>query len=195
MSTQQRQATPQQGQTPAQPESPRTISRLTAENQRLLDERRRLNRTRAQEEKRRKAVERERDGLRAEYDLRLAAVTAGVKDVDYAVHLLRQRLKGKTKEELEKFDEGAFFSTELRKSHPYLYDAKDVPADTGANPAELAGKGGDGAPPPPKAGAGAGEAPPNQQAKPKSAQDMSDKEYKELLKKHGLSNPAAGMPA
>jgi hypothetical protein len=176
---------------PTPAESPRKITRLEKENARLLEEKKRLNRARAQEEKRRKHAEREREAMHAENELKLAAVRAGVQDVDYAIHLLRQNLQGKSKEELEEFDEHKYFKAELRKSHPYLYGTTEQPADTSTDTPE--DKQSAGAPPTP---AGSNPTVRNDGAHaPKPVEEMTQKEYKALLKQHGLNDPAAGMPA
>jgi hypothetical protein len=62
--------------------------------------------------------------------LRGVAHTAGIKDVDYALHLFEKELGSKTQEQLATFDEAAFF-TGLRTKHPYLFGETITPATTG----------------------------------------------------------------
>lgn len=172
-------------------ESPRQINRITKERDRLIDEKRRLNRARAHEEKRRKLVERERDSLSAEHKLRIAAVQAGVKDVDYAITLLRRQLEGKSEEEYELFDENAFFAKELRKSHPYLYQTHEAPADTGAETRE-GNRDQSAAAPTPASKINNPDAGTHQPIDPTK---MTTEQYQNTLKRLGLTDPGAGMPA
>jgi hypothetical protein len=66
----------------------------------------------------------------AQADLEKAAMAAGVKDIDFAVHLLKQSLEGKTEAELKAFDENKFFA-DLRSNRPYLFGETVRPASTG----------------------------------------------------------------
>jgi hypothetical protein len=134
-----------------------------------------LNRRLAQEVRSRKDLQRALDAKDAEMSLREAAVSAGVKDVDYAVRLLTRQLEGKDEASLKEFDETKFFSG-LKDSHPYLFGETTRPANTGT--------GAGNAPPPPK---------PGQQAQQQAtngavdARKMSREEFSAHLQKRGLN--------
>lgn len=70
------------------------------------------------------------DAKDAEMALREAAVSVGVKDVDYALRLLTRELEGKSEAEMSLFDERAYF-TSLRQAKPYLFGEVVQPATTG----------------------------------------------------------------
>ena len=146
----------------------------------MKETQRRVNRARAGAERQAKQLQRQLDAQQAEADLRLAAVRAGVQDVDYALHLLRKELRGKSPEELAKFDEGRWFSDELRKRAPYVFGERQEPATTGPAAA--------GAPkaPPPNAAAAA-----NGASKQVDVKKMSRQEYQEYLRKKGYNDPSA----
>lgn len=110
---------------------PRVLSKLEKQIAKLNDDRKALRRSVAHEEKRRKQLERELESREAEAALRIEAIRAGVKDVDYAIELLRRSMAGKTADQLRSFDEAKFFADELRRSHPYLYEVEQRPATTG----------------------------------------------------------------
>lgn len=150
------------------------------------DELRRVNRARAREEAKRKAAEQRVQALEAEVELRTAAAKAGVKDVEYAIELLRRDVRKKTEEELQSYDENAFF-TGLRKTHPYLFGVESAPAHSDPTPAGAAPTG-DGAPPKPEGGDTPAPAP-----TPVDARKMSREEYDALLKKHKIRNPSLGV--
>jgi hypothetical protein len=120
----------------------------------------------------------------AQNDLKLAAISAGVKDVDYALTLLKRELKGKSAEELQSFDEKKFFSETLRSSHPYLYAIEERPATTASG-------GANGAPPPPSKGKEP-IAPTNGAV---DARTLSRQEFDELLRKRGITPPQVGGPS
>lgn len=135
--TQPRQEPVQNSERVSASDRPRVMAKLERENQRLLEEKRRLNSLRAGEEKRRRRLQRELDSQQAEMQLRMAAVGAGIRkdeDVDYALDLLRRTSRGKTAEELKGFDEHHFFSN-LREQRPYLFGVEERPAATGQPPA------------------------------------------------------------
>lgn len=158
----------------------REQARLSRKLDESLEARRRANRARAQEEKRRRRLERENDALRAEMDLKVVATQKGVKDVDYALHLLRLKLSKMKPAEIESFDEEAWFAKELRKTHPYLYQAVERPAETTPEPVNTA--------PSPTS--------PNAPAPvKKDVRDMSRVEYDNLLRQRGLTPPGLGMPS
>lgn len=98
---------------------------------RIQRERERLAKMHAQEQARARKLQRQLEAKEAEMALREAAVSHGVKDVDYALRLLQRELDGKTEAELAGFDERAFFGQKLRSSHPYLFGETVVPATTG----------------------------------------------------------------
>lgn len=92
-----------------------------------------------------KQLEVEKQRLEAEMDLRDVARDAGIvgiKNVKYALHLLREDLAGKTSEELAAFDEVKFFAG-LKAEYPQMFGVREAPADTGNS--------GENRPPAPKA--------------------------------------------
>ncbi len=97
------------------------------------------------EEKRRKVAERKLAAKEAEIELRQIAMEQGVKDVDYAIRLMTRSLTGKSKEDLEAFNEAEFF-VGLKTDRPYLFGEITIPANTGT------GAGDDDTPPVPKPG-------------------------------------------
>lgn len=168
--------------------TPRALARLEREKKAALDALRQANRARNHAERERRRLQQERDAAEAEHELRLAAVRAGVSDVDYAMHLLRSHCAGKSQEELAAFDENAYFATEMRKTHPYLYKVEEQLADTSVTPA--GGKGGNAPPKPadptkPPTGGGDGA--------PVDVRRMSRTEYEAHLRKRGLTPPGLGM--
>ena len=161
-------------------------SRLARENARLAEQAKKLNRLRAQAEREAKRLQKQLDSSAAENELRIAATRAGVQDVDYGVHLLRQKLAGMPVTELNSFDEHTFFATDLRRSHPYLYRVEERPANTGP-----AGDGTNGGARPPPATPGG--APPVEGATV-DVRKMSQKDYEAHLRSRGLTMPTHGMP-
>lgn len=97
---------------PAQPQGSRAERRLAAEV------------------KRRKQLERSLADQEVTSELRIAAAQAGVKDVDYAIHVLTKLMAKKTDAERKNFDENHFFAEVLKRSHPHLYVATEEPATT-----------------------------------------------------------------
>jgi hypothetical protein len=161
----------------------RSLRRSERDREKALEEVRRLNRARANEEKRRKDAERRLSAMEAEMTLRTAAVRAGVQDIDYALELLKRKVGGKTAEDLKTFNEDDFFAKELRSSHPYLYGITEQPANTSA-------------------GGAVREAPkpavrPAVQAAPSNgavdAKSLTPAEYQKLLSQYGIKNPTLGM--
>jgi len=122
----------------------------------------------------RKEIQRQLDAKEAEMELRESAVINGIKDPDYAIRLLTRALESKSEEELAKFDHGKFFS-ELRSSHPYLFNEVVKPATTGN------GAGAPAAPKPAEAAAAAA------QAGKVDATKMTAEEYRAHLAKRGLA--------
>jgi hypothetical protein len=137
-------------------------------------------RQRLQEERKRKEVERKLEAAEAEQALREQAIFAGVKDVNYAVHLLRRSIEGKTADELKGFDEGKFFDG-LREEQPYLFGEVVRPVTTGT------GSKAPQAPSPGKVtqGTAAGEQ--------VDAKKMNDAEFKAHMVKRGLNLDVAGV--
>lgn len=164
------------------------LSLRQQERDRLMQEKiLRLNRRAAHEEKRRKALQRELDAKEAENALRLAAVRAGVHDVDYALHLLRRDMTGKTSQELDGFDEAKFFSENLRKSHPHLYGVESRPATTGTTAEKVSSVRSSASPTASKEATEDGRA-------TTDARKMSQDKFNELLRSRGISNPITGTP-
>jgi len=81
-------------------------------------------------ERKSRESQRKLDALEARTALEKIANSKGIRDVDYAVHLLTRHCEGKSQEELKSFDEAAFFD-KLRESHTYLFGETVVPATTG----------------------------------------------------------------
>jgi hypothetical protein len=160
--------------------SDKHVTRLEKDLARLQEEKRRLNQARNREEKARRATQRQLDAAEAEGELRLAAYKCGIQDVDYAIHLLKQKVRGKSVEELSTFDESKFFGEELRRSHPLLFQAVERPADTA--PAD-----GEAPPAKPPANGGSGQE--------SSVMKMSKEQYLAHIGKLGLVDPSAGLPS
>jgi len=92
-----------------------------------------------------KQLEVEKQRLEAEMDLRDVARDAGIvgiKNVKYALHLLREELTGKSSEDLAAFDEVKFFK-DMKAEYPQMFGVREAPADTGNS--------GENRPPAPKA--------------------------------------------
>ena len=170
-------------------EHPRYTKRLERENQRLLEEKKRLNRARAHEERRRRVIEAEKERLQAETDLRIAATRAGIQDVEYAMHLLKKDIASKSVEELADFDEAKFFGEHLREKAPYIYKTETQLASTSPGPGQQSKSDG-GAPLP-----GRSAAPSNGSSNEVDANKMSREDYHQLLRKRGLTDPSVGMPS
>ena len=153
---------------------------MRRDNERLLENQKRLNRARSSEEKRRRQIEREKDALEAEHALRLAAVRAGVQDTEYALHLLRKEMVGKNQEQLRGFDEEKFFSEHLRQKHPYLYSTQDRIANTGAPPAQRPST---------------STAPSSTTLPAIDGLKLSREDLEKRLKAHGLAMPGFGTPS
>lgn len=166
---------------PAAPSNDEGLTKAELRRKRLA---KKLLRTKKQLAKQREANE----TRAAEFEVREAAIRAGVQDVDYALQLFRRHIAKMTKAELSAFDEHAWFATDLRKSHPYLYGTVTRPADTGPGAKDA---------PPPSAvtppaapavtvkGADDGQI---------DARKMSRKEYTDYLRSKGLTLPDAGTP-
>lgn len=154
----------------------REMERLRADNQRLTKS---LN----GETRKRRQTEREKAQLEADMILREAAIRAGIKDVDYALHLLKQDMKAKTDEERKSFDETAYFSG-LRESRPFLFGVEKKPASTTPTPKPAPTPAADTAPaggPPPE-----GEKP-NGGGDSKDAREMTQEAYHKRLRQLGIT--------
>lgn len=152
------------------------VRKFEQERKEWSQERARLNKKANHEHKRRRRAERERDRLQALMVLREAAVQVGIKDVDYAMHLLKEAHAGKTAAELEGFDEVSYFAG-LKETHPHLFGVSKAPAST----APTGGK------PPEKKPE---EKKPNGETKPKDARHMTRQEYEQHLRDKGITPPA-----
>ena len=137
-------------------------------------------RARLHEERRRKDAEHAREALEAESAIREQAIMAGVKDVDYAVTLLRRNIDGKSADELKGFDELKFFD-DLRERQPYLFGERSVSVTTGTGVKEP------GAPKPGQIAQGTAA---NGQI---DATKMNNKEFAEHLRKRGLNLNISGV--
>ena len=152
--------------------------------QQMQEERKKALRGRAQTEKRLKQLEHEKLALEAEWELKLAAVKCGVRDVDYAVALIKRATQNMTTEQLDQFDESEYFAKTLRQSHPYLYGEHVVPAHTSTEQTPS-----DQAPPPPKVEvAKAGENKPGVV----DANKLTKEEFDAMLRKQGLGGALSG---
>lgn len=103
---------------------PRQLKKIQQERERLAKEF-------AREQAQRRKLQRQLEAKEAEMSLREAAVSHGVRDVDYALRLLQRELDGKSEADLQSFNEADFFGKKLRTSHPYLFGETVVPATTG----------------------------------------------------------------
>lgn len=162
---------------------PRILKRMQAENQRLLEATRRANRAKAHESRKVKEMQKQLDAKEAENALRIAASRAGCQDVDYALHLLRKDMQGKTAEELATFDESKYFSETLRQKVPYIFQTEVTPAETSPDASNAAPAPAGGKPPAPS---------PDTDT---DAKKMSQQDYQALLRKRGLIDPSIGMPS
>jgi hypothetical protein len=166
----------------ARKQHPRYLAKLERQNQKLLEDRKKLNRAQAYEKKQRLALQRALDAKEAEMALRIAAVRSGVQDVDFAMHLLQQEVRGKSAEQLKNFDESKFFSN-LRESRPYLFAVEERPASTGAPTKTAEGPAPKTAPKTPNAqekGNGNGAI---------DAMKLTPQEFQKLLAERGYTSP------
>jgi hypothetical protein len=159
----------------------RRSTRAEREIARLQEQRRAANRARAASDRKARELERQREADRAEHELKIVAVQAGVKDVDYALSLLQRELANKTDAQLKEFDEEAFFKTELRKKRPYLYETTEEPVTTSPSTADTQAV--------PKPGT-----PPVPTGEKKDARSMTKQQFDEYLRAKNLTPPHLGMP-
>lgn len=151
----------------------------TQPNARVDDEKiKRLAREKAKAEREAREARREALAAQAEAELRIAASNCGIRDVDYALHLVRTRTKGMSEDQLRKFDEIAFFNN-LRTEAPYIFRETVMPAQTGVSENATSGKS------PPSAGT-ANERTAVQNG-PTDALKMKPEEYKARLRSLGLN--------
>lgn len=132
------------------------------------------------EAKRRKDLQRKLDAQEATAALERIAVSKGIRDTSYAIHLLNQHLADKPEAEIDAFDEAKFFEG-LRPTHAHLFGETVVPATTGT------GGGAAGTPPATTAEETARR---NAAAGQVDVMKMDPKQYEEHLKKRGI-NPNA----
>ncbi len=164
------------------PEVKALVSELRQTNEKLLEEKRKLNRARAREEKRNRQLTRQLQDLEATSELKMAAQQAGVQDVDYAVECFRRSIKGMSEDDLKTVDEKTFFGQTLRQTHPHLYGTEERPVNTGAPNAATKSK-----------PAGANSAKPEGDANGKvDAMKLSPAEYQRRLRERGLQDPSSG---
>jgi len=166
-------------------DAPTQTSRRTTKQDReiarLQEQRRSANRARAAAERKLREQQRAAEARDAEHELRVAAARHGVKDVDYALVLLQRKLKGMPEKDLAAFDEDVFFSTELRKTNPYVYGEEVQPATTSPEGTSKV------TPKTPTT-----PTPPNGQQK--DARAMSKSEYEQTLRQRGFTPPHLGTP-
>jgi hypothetical protein len=144
-------------QPPPKTPKPPTVDKAAMENAKIADERMKMRKQWRREEKVRRQVEREKANLEAEIALRGELYQMGVRDVDYALELLRREMRavstrvsaagGNPEAELAKFDRKSFMDG-VRKDRPYLFGETVTPATTGTNGTTPAA----GTPAPPPAG-------------------------------------------
>lgn len=149
-------------------------------------ERAQLGQRAARAEKQVRELKRQMLAREGEQELREAAVRAGItrsEDISYALHLIERELASKSKEELDAFDENAWFAN-LRKRSPYLFGERVQPATTGTAGTTDAGA------PPPKPGTVAAPLAPqtktNESGNGKGAFGLSQREFQETLRRHGV---------
>lgn len=133
------------------------------------------------EERKRKQLQHQLEEREVDAALRQAAWTSGITrddDVDFAVHKIRRELAAMTDDQLQAFDEKAWF-TKLKEQRPYLAGEVVQPVTSGT--------GAGGAPPAPKPAAAQGQAGQDLQV---DAKKMKPTEFADLLRKRGLSAPS-----
>lgn len=116
--------------------------------------------------------------MRAETGLREAAVRAGVIDTEFALHLVRAKLKTATQKELASFDERAYFDG-LKATRPALFQPEVRPTTTGHTAGGPSVK----TPTVPKV---------NVEEKTVDARKLSPEEFRKRLALYGAKDPAIG---
>lgn len=158
----------------------RKMARLLKDKSGWDAERSRLRKRIAHSEKQARFFKRQVTQLTVEADLRVAAVRAGVTDVDYSLQLLRRDMGGKRGKDLDGFEPSKFFAG-LKKSHPILFSPQEEPASTGNGSPNVA------PPAPPKH-----TAPPkdtSSEETPKDAREMTRQQFDSHLADMGIRNP------
>jgi len=148
-----------------------------------IDQKKRILARLGQEIKKRKEAEDARDKADVIKDLSIAAAYAGVRHIDFAIDMLNKQMKGKSEQELSGFDENKFFSG-LKQTHPFLFHAEQQLATTAPTGSETTA---------PAAGSTVTVTQKAVDDKTIDARKLSQDEYQALLRKHGLTNPAAMM--
>lgn len=172
---------------PMPPRGSKAYSRI----QRQLEEERRA---RIGASRRARELESQVQTERTRRHLEKTALLAGIRDVDFAIHLLEQHASGLTDEEAQTFDESAYFSG-LRKDRPYLFQDQVVPANTGtAGEGGGAGNGGHEVRPPGNGAGGGGSGAGNGggNGAKVDTRKMSAAEFSDYLAKKGLN--MVGIP-
>ncbi len=175
--------TPQDQAPPKSQPDARKMSRLEKKNGELVASNARLRKRVAIAEKKTRIFKRESSQLRTESDLSVAAVRAGVVDVDYSLQLLRREMRGKKGKDLEGFEPAKWFG-DLKDKHPILFTPQEEPANTGVGSPNAA------PPAPPKAG-GPPPAPASNDSEdaPKDARQMTKQQFDKKLADMGIRNP------
>lgn len=161
----------------------RDQAKLEREHQAAVAALEKEKRLRIRAEKSARLRQRELERTQVEIQLRGAAARAGVKDVDYAIHLLRREIEGKNPEQLKGFDETKWFSS-LRETTPLIFGETVRPATTGT--------GITGHPPAPRPTHITGQDPTS--AAIVDANKLDQSGFQKLLRKMGL-NSHGGVPA
>lgn len=146
-------------------------------------ERERLRRRLDSETENRKALEARIAANEAANELRVAAVKAGVEDVEFAMHLAGKYLSSADDAALAEFKAAAWFES-LRKERPALFAAQRRTIDTGNTRSDE-----DGATLSPEEAARA-----HAEANKTDANSMSREAFNALLAARGLRQPTVGTP-
>lgn len=109
----------------------RQVERLTRENGRLSEAKKRESHQRGIAEKRVKELEQSIASMEAEHELQISALHAGVSPdhLDYAMSRLQKELGSKDEAALKSFDPSSYFKG-LKDQHPYLFGTVTKPAET-----------------------------------------------------------------
>lgn len=167
---------------------------------RRLTEIRSRDRLLAQERKKLRRTQHDLNAERAANVLRIAALRAGVTDVDYALHLARVHVRTIPPSKLKTFDENKFFAETLRESHPHLFATQAAPATPAPKPATTGPSGGEPAPAAPgvprSSGAPAPQngTPPAPSTGPRDMRHAKPEEVQARLQQLGLSPPGSSLP-
>lgn len=154
----------------------KALEAFNREREKIVRENESLKRAAAHADKKWRRERKVVEHLETEKVVREAAIMAGVKDVDYAVHLFKRHTASLDATKQKEFDENKFFK-DLRGSHPYIFGEVVAPATTGT-----AGNGAAPGAPGPAAAAGAIGA--NGTV---DAMKMTPEQYRAHLAKRGLT--------